>query len=262
MSTLVVADLVHRQKVEFFVRSNLALPLSDQREIRHFQSQAIWIVSTQVDHIVWIRNWNELLHALSRPVQVEKLILWTHGAAHEIIVNHVHRDIRDIARLISGRRLVAQHVEFEGCNIGRDPNALQIFGEAFGSTTIAAYTWYHTTQTVSIDVPPGGLSEQRMREVRRPYERYLLPNQLLPSEMGRRPGHHQLAAEWFRQTRDTSPPPEYHSPGFLSTGYATRRGAGFIEYLYYLRQSPHISLPGTIDSGSIPFQYVRVCRIQ
>ncbi len=86
-------------------------------------------------------------------------------------------------------------VEFLGCQVGRDPEAMWNFATALGSHSVIGHTFFHAYQAYNATVVAGTTAAEIEDQI--PFQdQYLIPNTDLAT-IASHPGKAQIFAEWF-----------------------------------------------------------------
>ena len=152
-----------------------------------------------------VKNESDLIKLLRSFTSVRRLVILLHSAPGAIMLDGNYLDLEKLAAKLKGTPLrVTEEIVFDGCNIGTRGPAVIEFMRALRAPKAIGYSVYHAYAFITIPITKENVGVESQKIEEHPQyaavRKYLLPGQINPKEIVKKPGTYMLYYEFF--TRD------------------------------------------------------------
>jgi hypothetical protein len=156
---------------------------------------------------------NDMAREIGRYEFLDQLVIFCHGAPGQISLqdgNNYKLSEPAVAKAFAKVKTQADHIRFEGCWVGADPDEMAAFGLLLRAVDVSGFTWEHFEGAVSVTIPRGVKPEQ-VEKLLAQYWRWRAPFppvsfQYLASLSRNSDAKYTLSLEWFKQYDISSNP--------------------------------------------------------
>ena len=104
-----------------------------------------------------IDSLDEMAKAISEYKNLEELVIFLHGFRGGMMLggNAYALDDEAVSKAFAKKTTKVEHIRFEGCWVGEEPNTMAVFGRFFDAKTVSGFTWVHWLNQITINLPRG-----------------------------------------------------------------------------------------------------------
>gem|GEM_PF-2647582 len=161
--------------------------------------------------LIIVNSWGELAEELQKYKTIQRLILCFHGGPGALKIGRQYEDLNEVKKYFDKKIPFVKQINFESCNVGRDPVLIIPFANLFKASKITA--WNHFTVSIIQKVKVNKDINKTRTELELTMKRfkgYFAPGTPTIDELIKRPaGEYLLLVEWFRDDFNNTvlPPP-------------------------------------------------------
>ena len=104
-----------------------------------------------------IDSLDEMAKAISAHKNLDELVIFVHGYRGGMMLGDDAYTLDDppVAKAFAKKTTKVEHIRFEGCWVGEEPNTMAAFGRFFDAKTVSGFTWVHWLNQITINLPKG-----------------------------------------------------------------------------------------------------------